>query len=236
MHYRVAGFKKDDNTKEMIIKANSREEAIKQIPAAKAFLFPGENAENYYCSVMQVPIKVNLGTTIPHYRISVARPKPIEKQSDEEDYIDSDWWETILEAESPEAAKEKGRQMIRDDGESPDDYDMYADEMTIDECIKEEEHHLRHNIRNTYIHLKKMENMTIKEFTNFQRHFDIESNPEQYYEALKDFNKYARLLYAAIRKCDQDNCSVKKLLEVADQLFDCTEKEAFEKAFDSLEK
>ena len=234
MFYRVAGFKKDDDTREMVIKAVSKKDAAKQIPAAKEFLFPGEKTEDYYCSVMEVPIKVNLGTTIPHYRITVVRPKPIDKQSDEEDYNDSGWWETILNAENTEAAKESGRQMIRDDGENPDDYDMYADEMTVDECIKEEEHHLRHNIQNTYMHLKKLDQLSVKEYFNFQRTFDIENNPEQYYEALKAFNKYIRLLRGTIRECNQTECSVERLLAVTERLFNCDDRQGFDKILKTL--
>lgn len=181
---------------------------------------------------MPVPIKVNLGTTVPHFRITVARPNPVERG--DEDLFDSDWWETVLNAENPEAAKESGRQMIRDDGEDPDDYDMYADEMTVDECIKEEEHHLRHNIQNTYIHLKKLDQMSVKEYVNFQRNFDIESNLEQYYEALKAFNKYVRLLRGTIRKCNQKECSVEKLLAVTEQLFDCDDRQGFDEILKTL--
>ena len=124
--------------------------------------------------------------------------------------------------------------MIRDDGENPDDYDMYADEMTVDECIKEEEHHLRHNIQNTYMHLKKLDQLSVKEYVNFQRTFDIENNPEQYYEALKVFNKYIRLLRGTIRECNQTECSVERLLAVTERLFNCDDRQGFDKILKTL--
>jgi hypothetical protein len=47
MFYKVTLIEKNDNHKEMIVKADSKKAAAAMIPAAKAFLFPGEDAEKY---------------------------------------------------------------------------------------------------------------------------------------------------------------------------------------------
>ena len=44
MFYRVTILEKNDNHREMIVKAENKAAALTQIPAAKAFLFPGEDA------------------------------------------------------------------------------------------------------------------------------------------------------------------------------------------------
>ena len=150
MYYRVASFKKNDDFREMIVRVSSKEEAKKQLPAAKEFLFPGEDTTDYWCQIFPVPIKVNLGTTIPHYRIRVTRPAKAEKTPEDWEDIDRGY-DAITQAESAEQAKEKGRQMLVEDGEDPDAYEVYVDEMTVEECIREEERSLHRTITNAYL-------------------------------------------------------------------------------------
>ena len=89
-------------------------------------------------------------------------------------------------------------------------------------------------IRNQLEEDYTLDQMSIKEYVNFQRNFDIESNPEQYYEALKAFNKYVCLLRGTIRKCNQKKCSVEKLLAVTEQLFDCDDRQGFDEILKTL--
>ena len=235
MYYRVAGFKRNPDCKEMIIRASSTKEAEKQFAAAKTFLFPDEDPEKCRCFVTRVPIKVNLGTTIPHYCISVYRMQE-KRPNDPEEWEDlgGGEWEMILSADSPEDAKAKGAEAVLRDHENPDDYDIYADEMTIEECLREEDRHILHSAQNVFIELLKGKNLTIKEYSDFCRNLDLENNLEQRYEVLKTFNKFLRIFRWAIRACDKNVCSVGKLLDVTERLYRCEDKEVFRKLLDTL--
>ena len=48
MFYKVTIIEKNDNHREMIVKADSREAAVEMIPAVKAFLFPGEDTSESF--------------------------------------------------------------------------------------------------------------------------------------------------------------------------------------------
>ncbi|MBR4490585.1 hypothetical protein IKP13_08135 [bacterium] len=235
MYYRVAGFKRNPDCKEMIIRASSKEEAKKQFPAAKAFLFPGEDPDKCWCTVYEMPIKVNLGTTIPHYCISVYRMKEKRPNGpDEWEDLGGGEWEMILSADSPEDAKAKGAEAVLRDRDNPDDYEIYADEMTIEECIREEERHIRNTAERVFMELLKEKYMTIKEYSDYRRGFDSENNPEQRYEVLKTFNRFSRIFRRAIQTCDKNVCSVGKLLDVTEQLYRCEDEEVFRKLLDTL--
>ena len=232
MYYRVAGLKKDDDCREMIVRVNTRQEAEQQIPAAKAFLFPGEDTENYHCSIIMVPIKVNLGTTLPYYRITVQRTRLAPPK--EEDILDNSWWETILSAESAEEAKEKGKQMLIEDGDKPDDYDFYADEMTIEECIKDEERRLRHWMENEYFRITGKEDMSVREYNTYRRKFNPDENPEEYYQVLKAVNKENIYIRACLRQCDTKACTVEVFENTVRKLLSCKDKTEFETIMQTL--
>ena len=236
MYYRVATFKKNDNSREMIVRASSKEEAKKQLPSAKEFLFPGEDTKDYWCQIFPVPIKVNLGTTIPHYRIRVARPgKVATTPEDFEDTIEFGEYEIITQAASAIQAKERGKQMLVEDGEDPDEYEVYADEMTVEECIREEEQSLHRTITNTYIHLQDKDNLSVREYNNFCRHFNIDKNSEQYYEALKVFNRYLWMIHITAKQCDRANCTVEKLFDTAERLYHCNDRKEFSRILETVQ-
>ena len=234
MYYRVASFKKNDDFREMIVRVSSKEEAKKQLPAAKEFLFPGEDTTDYWCQIFPVPIKVNLGTTIPHYRIRVTRPAKAEKTPEDWEDIDRGY-DAITQAESAEQAKEKGRQMLVEDGEDPDAYEVYVDEMTVEECIREEERSLHRTITNAYLHLQDKDNLSVREYNNFCRHFNIDKDPEQYYEALKAFNRYLWLIHITAKQCDRTNCTVEKLFDTAERLYHCNDREEFSRILETVQ-
>lgn len=234
MYYRVAGLKKNNDSKEMIVRVSSRKEAEAYIPAAKSFLFPGENTDGYRSVVSAVPIKVNLGTTIPHYRITIEREKSFPESSDcPEDSTGHDWWETILSATNEQEARQKWREKIRDLGENPEEYEIFADEMTVEECIKEEERHVRSLINNTYLQVKII-GLTDRECIHFCRSFNPEDTPEQYYEALKVFNRYTRIVRAVMRKCNATACTVQTTADIVKKLFDSTDIHDYQKIFNAL--
>ena len=70
MFYKVTILEKSDNHREMIVKADSKEAAVEMIPAAKAFLFPGEDTSKYIAFPESIHIDV-MGAQVPHWRIMV---------------------------------------------------------------------------------------------------------------------------------------------------------------------
>ena len=237
MYYRVAGIKRDPDCKQMIIRASSKEEAKKQFPAAKVFLFPEENPEKCFCTIHEVPIKVNLGTTIPHFCITVSRMKEA-RPNGPEDFEDLGCgeWEMIISADSAKDAKAKGAESVLLDHENPDDYDIFADEMTIEECIQAEEQSLLHFANNVFLELRETKDQTVKERSDFCRQFDPDNNPEQHYAVLKTFNKFSRIFRWATKVCDQNTCSIWKLLDTAKRLYRCEDQESFQKILDTLKE
>ena len=71
MFYKVTILEKSDNHREMIVKADSKEAAVEMIPAAKAFLFPGEDTSKYIAFPESIHIDV-MGAQVPHRQISAS--------------------------------------------------------------------------------------------------------------------------------------------------------------------
>lgn len=80
MYYRIAALKKDDNQREVTIRANSREEVKEQMERIKAFLFPGEDTTNYFYQMAEFRELVNNTIHMSFFRVFVCRPvKPDKK-------------------------------------------------------------------------------------------------------------------------------------------------------------
>ena len=142
----------------------------------------------------------------------------------------------IVSADSAEDAKAKGAESVSLDHENPDDYDIFADEMTIEECIQAEEQSLLHFANNVFLELRETKDQTVKERSDFCRQFDPDNNPEQRYAVLKTFNKFSRIFRWATKVCDQNTCSIWKLLDTAKRLYRCEDQESFQKILDTLKE
>ena len=204
MFYRVTILEKNDNHREMIVKAENKAAALAQIPAAKAFLFPGEDASEYTAFVSTVHLDV-LEARVPHWRITVTRPQAKER-------VDGDWedWQDIeprtftmtVKADSPEEAI----QMAREDVDYPNE--AYAKEVSVAELIAEEEDYLRYRIKEEFFTAKSPD-ISIREFSNLmkgknQTEAEVE---ETFYEAIQFFLSKNRLRNALTKSIDLSKIS-----------------------------
>ena len=80
MYYRIAALKKDDNQREVTIRANSREEVKEQMERIKAFLFPGEDTTNYFYQMAEFRELVNNTIHMSFFRVFVCRPVKSDKK------------------------------------------------------------------------------------------------------------------------------------------------------------
>ncbi len=210
-YYRTAAIKKDDNTRELIIQADSKEEAFAKIPSAKAFLFPGEDSENYVAYPSPFQLTVNLGTTITYYRITVHRPTEKESSGEPletEDIVELDEsYEWILEAEDAEDAKSQMRNCISEEGKDPENYRIYADEMSVEDCIKEEERSIEHSIKSLYYQSFGYYDRPIREMRTYSKEMD--ERGDLYYKAVKFAARVARLYRGLERQIDLSQISAK---------------------------
>ncbi len=238
-YYRIAAWEKDENTKEVIVKADTREEALTQVEGAKAFLFPGEDTSNYRASVWGFTLTVNVGTEVPHYRITVSRPTETAHEEKDDEWMDlgPKSYEWIEKAEDEEAAKEKMRTSLREDGEDPEKYHIYADEMALEQCISEEELRLFGIVRSTYLsqyrHKYRERDMTVREYSEMSKVLE-DGNTELYYEALKYFCKLTRMRSSLSRMKDFPAMSAKEIEELAEALAKTKTKEECDEILEKI--
>ena len=204
MFYRVTILEKNDNHREMIVKAGNKADALAQIPAAKAFLFPSEDASEYTAFVSTVHLDV-LEARVPHWRITVIRPQANEQ-------TDGDWddWQDVeprtftmtVKADSPEEAI----QMVRADVDYPNE--AYAKEISVTELIAEEEDYLRYRIKEEFF-TAKFPDISIREFSNLMKGKNqTEAEAEEtFYKAIQFFVSKNRMRNALTKSIDLSKIS-----------------------------
>ena len=141
-YFRVGAFYRDENSKSVIVQCYDRKEAETWIPGVKAMLYPGENTDKLSVRVFEFKLQINLNN-LNHYRITVERPvKRTFKDLDEEmDYDNSLAFDAVVEANDEEEAKKIFFQDWFDlysRGNKPEKYDIYIDEITLEEMIESE--------------------------------------------------------------------------------------------------
>ena len=196
MFYRVTIFEKNDNHREMIVKADSKESAMALIPAAKAFLFPGEDTSEYLAYPSTIHLDV-MSAKVPHWRITVIRPTQPRNELEE---CDLGTMEMTVEAENEEDAIRQAKEEIKCPAE------FYAREITVEELIAEEEISLRYRIKEDYI-FAKYGDVSVREFNRLMREQINGEKNGFYYEALRFFVGKTRLRYALERCIDLERIS-----------------------------
>lgn len=235
-YYRTAAHPKDDNTRELIIQADTKEEAWAKIPQTKTFLFPGENSENYFAYASPFPLTVNVGTTITYYRITVHRPTEKERTeehlSTEDVMEDSDFYEWIIEAKNSDEAKAQMRKSLEELEKCPDDFRIYTDEMSLEDCIKEEERTIEHLIKKLYYKSFGYYDKPIKEIATYDK--KMSERGELYYKAVKFANKLLRQFIYLDVELDLGKISAKKIKEYVIRLAKAESTEEYTKIIDEL--
>ena len=230
MFYKITIIEKNDNHREMIVKADGKEAAVEMIPAAKALLFPGEDTSEYIAFPESIHIDV-MGAQVPHWRITVIRPSG-DAVRDEWEECGAGTGEMTLEAEN---AKDAIRQ-VREEIKCPAEF--YAREVPMAEMIAEERGHLERMIHEQYV-FDQHGDVSIREFNRLMRgkFRDTEEKERHEYEALRHFLGKIHFRKMLARKLDLAKLSVAEYDALIAELQRTKEREPFMNLFDqAIEK
>ena len=108
------------------------------------------------------------------------------------------------------------------------------EELTLDQCIEEEEEEIRSTIRYEYILQQHGANVTVRQFSDLNR--ELKGKTDTYWEALKEANRVLRLMKLARRRLDLERITVAQLQDCMLKLNSTTTTEEFDQIWDSLPK
>ncbi|MBP3605344.1 MAG: hypothetical protein J6J66_01970 [Clostridia bacterium] len=231
-YYRVGAFYRDENSKSVIVQCYDRKEAENWIPGVKAMLYPGENTENYKVRIFEFKLQINL-SNLNHYRIVVERPMQREfKDFDEEmEYDNSLAFDAVVEADDEEEAKEIFFQDWFDFyalGKKPEEYDIYVDEVPLEEMIEKEQRMLRQRLISKYV-AENFGDMSVREFNQMMRRDDEEEQNQMFYKALADHLKMVRMAEYLEKRLDTDKLTHAEFCKIRDELCVAKVGDEFEK-------
>jgi uncharacterized membrane-anchored protein YjiN (DUF445 family) len=232
MYYRVGAFYKDENKKQIIVQCYDRKEAEQWIPKAKEMLYPDENTENYIVSIFEFQLQINLNN-LNHYRITVERPikREFKDEWEECDYMSAESFDALIEAENEVAAKEKFLSEyfgLYTQGRTPDEYDIYADEVPIEKVIEDEQRMLRQRLISKYAS-ENFGDMSVREFNQMMRRDDKVEQNQMFYKALSEHLKRIRMTEYLEKRLDTDKLSHAEFCKIRDALCLAKIGEEFEK-------
>ena len=232
MYYRVGAFYKDENKKQIIVQCYDRKEAEQWIPKAKEMLYPDENTENYIVSIFEFQLQINLNN-LNHYRITVERPikREFKDEWEECDYMSAESFDALIEAENEVAAKEKFLSEyfgLYTQDRTPDEYDIYADEVPIEKVIEDEQRMLRQRLISKYA-AENFGDMSVREFNQMMRRDDEEEQNQMFYKALAEHLKRIRMTEYLEKRLDTDKLSHAEFCKIRDALCLAKIGEEFEK-------
>jgi uncharacterized membrane-anchored protein YjiN (DUF445 family) len=232
MYYRVGAFYKDENKKQIIVQCYDRKEAEQWIPKAKEMLYPDENTENYIVSIFEFQLQINLNN-LNHYRITVERPikREFKDEWEECDYMSAESFDALIEAENEVAAKEKFLSEyfgLYTQDRTPDEYDIYADEVPIEKVIEDEQRMLRQRLISKYA-AENFGDMSVREFNQMMRRDDKVEQNQMFYKALSEHLKRIRMTEYLEKRLDTDKLSHAEFCKIRDALCLAKIGEEFEK-------
>lgn len=231
-YFRVGAFYRDENSKSVIVQCYDRREAETWIPGAKAMLYPGENTEDFRVHIFEFQLQINLNN-LNHYRITVERP--VERAGtdfdEETDYDGSLTFDAVVEAKDADEAKK----MFFEDwfdlyarGHKPEEYDIYIDEIPLEEMIEKEQRMLKHRLICRYAS-EKLKDLPAGEFVRLMREDDSDEKDQMYYEELRDLLKRLRLSAYLEKRLETDKLSHAEFCEIRDALCSAKAGEEFER-------
>ena len=222
MYYQVSVFKKNPNEKEMILKRNEDETREMRLEKAKSFLFPGVNAQELYAVAVPCPITVNIRTVVDYERIIVG-VKGLISDPDEECIEFDACREWVIKAETKEEAVQEGRlreEGFLDDGEDIRDFEVYANEISVEELIEEKEESKKKQLLKRYIERRyEYDNLTIREYSQLCRKFDFK-NKEIYLDMLEEEMRIRQIKNLLRRKISPAGISLKDYNQAVRELYD----------------
>ena len=221
MYYRVGAFYRNEDSKAIIIQVHDRKEAEAWVPRVKAMLYPGEDTKNYRVSIFEFKLQINLNN-LNHYRITVERPIKREFKSwgEEKIYENSLAFDGIVEAEGEKSAKCKFIEEWFDFyalGKKPEEYDLYVDEVPIQELIEKEQRMLRQKLIGRYAH-EHYGDISVREFNRKMRQDESPENDKMIYEELKKQLHRIRIVEYLERRLDAERITYAEFCRICDKL------------------
>ena len=231
-YFRVGAFYRDENSKSVIVQCYDRKEAETWIPRVKAMLYPGENTDNFRVRVSEFKLQINLNN-LNHYRIIIERPiERTFKDFDEEmEYDNSLAFDAVVEANDEDEAKKiffADWFDLYSRGNKPEEYDIYIDEIPLEEMIEKEQRMLRHRLICRYVS-EKLGDLSVREFNRIMRDDDADEKNQMFYEGLRDLLKQLRLSEYLERRLETDKLSHAEFCEIRNALCSAKPGEEFEK-------
>ena len=195
-------------------------------------LYPGENTADYRVSIFEFKLQINLNN-LNHYRITVERPIKREFQDWEEEniYDNSLAFDGIVEAEDVEDAKAKFMEEWFDFyslGKKPEEYDIYVDEVPIEELVEKEQRMLRQRLISEYAR-EHYGDMSVREFSQMMREDESPEKTKMYYEGLKALLKWLRVTDYLEKRLDAKKLTHSEFCRIRDELRAARVGDEFEK-------
>ena len=198
----------------------------------KARIYNREDTENFIVRVFEFKMQVNLNN-LNHYRITVERPVQREfKDFDEEmEYENSLYFSAEIEALDENDAKAKFFEDWFDLyslGNKPEEYDIYIDEIPLDEMIEKEQRMLRQRLISKYA-AENFGDMSVREFSKMMRRDDEKEQNQMFYKALAEHLKSIRMSEYLEKRLETDKLSHAEFCEIRNALCSAKIGEEFEK-------
>ena len=231
-YFRVGAFYRDENSKEIIVQCYDRKEAEGWIDRAKEMLYPGENTDEFIVTVFEFKLQINLNN-LNHYRITVERPlkREFKDEWEECDYLTAQAFDALIEAENEIDAKEKfineHFKMYTQD-RTPDQYDIYVDEVPVEKVIEDEQKMLRQRLIGKYIS-EKYGDISVREYNQMMRRDDENEKNTMFYKALSEHLKRLRMSEYLESRLDTSKLSYADFCTIRSGLCSAKSNEEFEK-------
>ena len=231
-YFRVGAFYRDENVNSVTVQCRDRKAAENFIPKLKAMFYPGENTENYIVKVFEFKLPINRNN-LNHYRITIERPlkREFKDEWEECDYMTAQAFDALIEAENEDEAREKfiaeSFRMYTED-RSPDEYDIYVDEVPVEEVIEDEQRMLRQRLISKYV-AENFGDMSVREFNQMMRRDDKDEQNQMFYKALSEHLKRIRMSEYLEKRLETDKLSHAEFCEIRNALCSAKIGEEFEK-------
>ena len=231
-YFRVGAFYRDENSKEIIVQCYDRKEAEGWVDRAKEMLYPGENTDGFIVTVFEFKLQINLNN-LNHYRITVKRPlkREFKDEWEECDYLTAQAFDALIEAENEIDAKEKfineHFKMYTQD-RTPDQYDIYVDEVPVEKVIEDEQKMLRQRLIGKYIS-EKYGDISVREYNQMMRRDDENEKNTMFYKALSEHLKRLRMSEYLESRLDTSKLSYADFCTIRSGLCSAKSNEEFEK-------
>ena len=228
-YFRVGAFYRDENSKSVIVQCYDRKEAETWIPGVKAMLYPGENSDNFRVSISEFKLQINQNN-LPHYRITVERPieRIFKDFSEEMEYEGASHLDVVVEAKGQDEAKK----IFFEDwfdifayGKKPEEYDIYIDEVPLEEMVETEQKMLRQRLISKYIS-ENFGDLSVREFNQMMRRNDKDEQNQMFYRALTAHLKRIRFTEYLEQRLDTEQLTHAAFCKILDAL--CSAKEGDE--------